>query len=314
MGTTWTVKLCEPGAIAPETLEAVIQAVLGRITEQMSTWKPDSAISLLNRAERGWYRLPDELFHVLSHALELARDTEGAYDPTLGKLAGLWGFGPAGALNILPGAGDVADAMAQAGWRRTGVNAPHCAIWQPGGLEFDLSSIGKGYGVDQIAAVLDRHRIEHYLVEVGGELKARGSNEEHMPWSVSIEVPEPADPSESAPRPPGLPISLVDGSIATSGDYRRYFDHGGKRYAHTLDPATGHPVTHCLASVSVLDPQCMAADALATALFSMGPVQGPEYARRRGIPALFIHRDAGDLALEWTGEFEALAGGNANTP
>lgn len=307
MGTTWTVKLCDPGrAIALETLEAVIQAALERITRQMSNWDPSSFISLLNRAERGWYEVSDELFHVLKHALDLARDTAGAYDPTLGKLVDLWGFGPSGPCGSLPGAGDIAAALAQAGWNHAGLNQQHLAVWQPGGLSFDLSSIAKGYGVDQIAAVLDTHKIEHYLVEVGGELKARGSNEHRKPWRVSIEIPASGDGSGSPS--PALPIVLVDASVATSGDYRRYFKHDGRRYAHTLDPATGYPAAHALASVSVLHEQCMMADALATALFSMGPDHGPQYARSRRIPALFMVRHPDDIALEWTDEFTALAG------
>ncbi len=309
MGTTWTVKLCDPGrAIALETLEAVIQATLDRITRQMSTWDPDSSISLLNRSERGWYGVPDELFHVLEHALSLARDTAGAYDPTLGKLVDLWGFGSSGPCSGLPTADDIAAALAPAGWNHAGLNRQHLAVWQPGGLSFDLSSIAKGYGVDQIAVVLDKHRIEHYLVEVGGELKARGSNEQGKPWRVSIEIPASGEDPGPESTPPVFPIVLANASVATSGDYRRYFEHDGRRYAHTLDPATGYPAVHALASVSVLHDQCMMADALATALFSMGPDHGPQYARSRRIPALFMVRHPGDMALEWTDEFTALAG------
>src|SRR5690606_5641490 len=130
------------------------------------------------------------------------------------------------------------------------------------------SSIAKGYGVDEIATVLDQHQVAHYLVEIGGELRARGNNERHVPWTVSIEMPTMTDASRLRKMPPALPAFLIDRSIATSGDYRRCFEHGGQRYAHTLDPATGYPTRHRLASVSVLHAQCMMADALATALFS----------------------------------------------
>ena len=311
MGTTWSVKLCDPDhRMALETLDALIQATLERITGQMSAWDPDSAISRLNRAERGWYQPPKELYHVLSHALALAQQTEGAYDPTLGALVDLWGFGPSGSRTSTPDAATIKKAMIHAGWQHASVNTEHAAIWQPGGLVFDVCSIGKGYGVDQIAAVLDRRGIEHYLVEVGGELKAKGLNEQHKPWMVDIEVPQmpPAQPAGQPAHSSSLPVALSNLAIATSGDYRRYFEQDGQRYAHTFNPATGQPVTHDLTSVSVLHSQCMMADALATALFSMGPQHGPSYAETHHIPALFMHRHTNDLALTWTAQFDRLAG------
>lgn len=313
MGTTWTVKLLDPeGKIPSPDLHASIQAVLEHITQQMSTWDASSTISRLNLAEAGWYQLPQNFFHVLSQALEISRATAGAYDPTVGRLVNLWGFGPAGSITVEPCDNDIAAALATAGWHRTALKPDHHAVWQPGGLHFDLSSIAKGYGVDQVAKVLDQYNVEHYLVEVGGELKARGHNARNTPWALAIEIPEHARPDGmhlniTATAASTLPISLTDCAIATSGDYRRYFEKEGRRYAHTLDPATGAPLAHNLVSVTVLHSECMLADALATALLSMGPQRGPDYARAQNIAALFMLSHPDDLALEWTGDFQRLA-------
>ncbi len=301
MGTSWTVKIGAPPASGPinaDALQASIQQALDGVTQQMSTWTSDSSISRLNQAEPGWYQLPPELFHVLRHALDIARQTDGAYDPTVGRLVNLWGFGPQGAVAAPPGDRAIQAALAQTGWRQTALNDEHRGIWQPGQLHFDLSSIAKGYGVDQIAAVLDRHAVEHYLVELGGELKARGLNPRQSPWMLDIETPD--DTSV-------FPISLSDRAIATSGDYRRYFLHEGRRYSHTLDPRSGYPLPQQLASVSVLHRECMLADALATALLCLGPEQGPAYAKANCIPALFMHRHPGGIAVDWTPEFQLLA-------
>lgn len=313
MGTSWTVKFLKPnGNVAESVLTAAISEVLARITQQMSTWDSGSTISQLNLAQPGWYQLPREFFHVLSHALDIAQATSGAYDPTLGKLTDLWGFGPAGPITAMPALSSIAKTLAEAGWRQVVLNPDHQAVWQPGGLHFDLSSIAKGYGVDQIAVVLDQYHIEHYLVEVGGELKARGRRLDGNPWTVAIEIPEHTEQNTEHPRgqtvaASTLPISLNDCSIATSGDYRRYVKLDDRRFAHTLDPATGLPLAHNLIGVSVLHPQCMLADALATALLSMGPQRGPAYARSNDIPALFIHQHARGLAMEWTAGFQPFA-------
>lgn len=319
MGTTWTISFANPdGRIDTQALDIALQLALQPITEQMSTWETDSVISRINAAEQGWYQLPDGFFHVLSTALDVAAQTKGAYDPTLGRLVELWGFGPGGTITTTPDDKDIRAALNLAGWHRTAINTEHRGIWQPGGLRFDLSSIAKGYGVDQMAAVLDQHAIEHYLVELGGELKARGQNPQGTRWALAIETPETGPDSALQQDTKGisgesgqvssssLPISLSDCAIATSGDYRRYFQADGRRYAHTLDSRTGRPLDHNLASVSVLHSECMLADALATALLCLGPEHGPAYARAHRIPAIFMHRHPNDLSVEWTDEFSAL--------
>lgn len=306
MGTSWTVKyVIDSGVganagVTPQALTRAVQEALDTIVDQMSTWDADSVISTLNRAEPGWYQIPPAFFHVLQHALEIAKQTDGAYDPALGRLTDLWGFGPLGPVDSPPAQHRIQAELALSGWRRSALNHEHRGVWQPGGLHYDLSSIAKGYGVDEIARVLDEHGVENYLAELGGELKARGLNPARERWKVDIETPgQPGG---------GLPLLLTGCALATSGDYRRCFHHLGQRYAHTLDPRTGHPLRHTLESVSVIHEHCMMADGLATALLCLGPEQGPAHARQHGIAALFMNRDSLGLTAEMTDEFKDLAG------
>lgn len=299
MGTSWSACFLAPAReLDINTVRATIENALEDITRQMSTWATDSTISCLNLAQTGWYQLPEAFFYVLRNGLDVAQQTSGAYDPTLGQLVDLWGFGPGGKVSAPPNDHDIHAALANTGWQNTALNHEHRGVWQPGGLKFDLSSIAKGYGVDQIAAALDKHTVEHYLVELGGELKTRGLNPQRAPWALAIEIPDSPDV---------FPISLSGYAIATSGDYRRYFLHDGHRYSHTLNPQTGRPIQHPLASVTVLHEECMMADALATALFCMGPERGLEHAQKHRIPALFMLRRPDKIAFEWTAEFLSLA-------
>lgn len=305
MGTRWTA-IVPAGERGSDLLTACLQDALDRINAQMSTWDPHSVISRLNRAPRGWYQVPDALFDVLSHALTTARASAGSYDPTVGELVDLWGFGPRGPAPTPPRHDDIAQAVQRCGWRKLRLDGDHRAVWQPGGLHLDLSSIAKGYGVDCIAATLDQHGLSSYLVEIGGELKAKGSRIDGAPWRVGIEIPEKSGTAT-------VPLTLTNAAVATSGDYRRYFMKDGQRYAHTIDATSGYPVMNALASVSVVHADCMAADALATALLGMGLENGLAHARRHHVPALFMHRHEGDMSLTWTEDFVAMAGCSAST-
>jgi len=298
MGTTWSVRLVLPPGAALGRAHACVQDALDRVEAQMSTWLPESDICRLNRAPAGWHAIPAEFFTVLRAAWELARDTDGAYDPTAGPLVDLWGFGPRPRRGAAPGAAGIAAARARVDWRRLRFDPDANRVWQPGGAELDLSSIAKGYGVDQAARALDALGASHYLVEVGGELRGRGRRPDGHPWRVAVELPDDA----------GMAALLaLDGlCVATSGDYRRYFDAGGARHSHTLDPRTGRPVRHALASVTVAHRACMQADALATALTVLGPDAGMAYARRHGLAALFVSRAGDGFESAATPAFDAL--------
>ena len=311
MGTTWQVKLVaacaslpglkgevpagsapgEPmGAGVDAEIEAAVQSILDDIVDQMSTWEPDSDISRFNRAPAGSrIVLPAAFARVLEHALAVARDSEGACDATVGAIVNAWGFGPGNAYRAdrfePPGEARLAEARACSGWRRLRFDSASRLAVQPGGLHLDFSAIAKGFAVDQIAAHLRMRGVGSYLVEVGGELRGAGVKPDGQPWWVALE-------------PPGAPdavaqtvVALHDLAVATSGDYRRYFERDGACFCHAIDPRTGRPVPPRVASVTVLHAECMAADALSTALMVMGPEKGIPWAERRGLAALFRLRE-----------------------
>ncbi len=300
MGTTWSARLALPAGITEAAARRAIQAALDEVVAQMSTWESGSDISRYNRAAAGWQTLPAEFFHVLSHAMTLAEDCGGAYDPTVGPLVNAWGFGPNQRAYEPPSPAAIEAARARCGWRRVQLDAERRAAFQPGGVYLDLSSIAKGYGVDRAAQALDALGITQYLVEVGGELRVRGRRPDGQPWRVAIEVPDASDDH-------ALALPLRDRSIATSGDYRRHAGSGDQRYAHTIDPRTGLPVRNTLASVTVLHSGCMEADALATVLTVLGETDGLAYARRHDLAALFILRERDAWRVVATPAFQALA-------
>ena len=289
MGTTWSVNAVLPEGIDDRTIENGIQAEVDRVVAQMSTYEAESDLSRFNRAPAGtWQALPPEFFDVLRYALSLAKDTGGAYDPTVGPLVNLWGFGPEKRPRDAPDAAAIAAARSRVGWAKIRLDeASHRAL-QPGGIYVDLSSVAKGFGVDQVARFLDRSGVHAYLVEVGGELRAHGRKPDGSAWHVGIERPGAAAGAVDTLDDVGRVVSLTDKAIATSGDYRHFFESGGTFYSHHIDPRTGYPVAHRVASVSIVAGDCMHADSLGTTLTVLGPEEGMAYAKRHGIAVLFI--------------------------
>jgi len=283
MGTTWTVKAVLPATIDLPALTAMVQRALDAVVAEMSPWEPLSDLSRYNRAAVGsWTALPAATATVLRRALTVAQATEGAFDPTFGALVDLWGFGARPSCGGPPLASDIAALKAASGWQRLTLDGD--ALFQPGGLKLDLNGIAKGFGVDQAAAALDRAQVKSYLVEVGGELRGIGAKPDGQPWWVELERPPTANDAEQTM------VALHDLSVATSGDYRRFFDHDGRRYAHTLDPATGAPTANPTISVTVLAKDCMSADAWATALTVMPPDTALAFAAAHDLAALIISR------------------------
>lgn len=289
MGTGWSVRLAAPVAPPPALAEA-IQALLDGIVAEMSGWEPASHLSRFNRAPAGtWHDLPADFRTVLAAGIAVARASGGAFDPTMGALVDLWGFGPTPARLVPPGANEIAAARARAGWRRLTFDAAGGRAFQPGGLVLDLSGIAKGHAVDRVTTLLAQRGFGHALVEIGGELKGIGVRPDGEPWWVAIEPP----PTVALP---GTRVALHGLAVATSGDYRRFFESGGRRYAHSIDPRTGAPAVNCLASVTVLHRDCIAADAFATALLVMGPDQGLAFAGANDLAALFVRHDGREIA------------------
>ncbi|HBT34262.1 MAG TPA: thiamine biosynthesis protein ApbE [Pusillimonas sp.] len=317
MGTSWSAQLYAPSPPDCRALQTRIESRLLQINAQMSTWDADSLISRINSADKGWYALPDDFYAVISAALALAEQTQGAFDPTLGELINLWGFGAAGPVYAPPRADALRTALLRSGWRKTVLNRQHHALWQPGGLHFDFSSIAKGYAVDEMARVLDHAGIPDYLVELGGEMKARGKAQATRPWRVDIEHPNAHTRStrenthneqETENPESAFPIVLDNAALATSGDYLRNFTSNHTRYSHTLDGRTGQPIANQLAAVSVIHESTMQADALATALQCLGPLNGWAFAQENDLAALFFIRRKDDYEVRFTPAFARKAG------
>lgn len=312
MGTTWSVKLVTPATADLGLLQTGIQQRLDRVVAQMSTWQPDSDLSRYNRAEAGtWIDLKPEFLTVLTRALDLARDSDGAYDPTVGPLVNLWGFGPDKARRSAPSADAIAAVQSRIGWRRVVLDRAGARVQQPGGLYLDLSSVAKGFAVDDVSDYLLAQGHANTLVEIGGELRGRGQRPDGGGWQVAIERPgsggeeaalaNDALPSSDASRV----LSLRDRALATSGDYRHVFEQDGRHYSHHIDPRSGWPVPHAVASVSVIAATCMEADPLGTTLTVLGPDEGIRWASERGIAALMVVRTANGYEQRMTPAFAA---------
>ena len=287
MGTTWQVKFVGPRSIDRSSVECGIVRELDAVIAEMSTWETESDLSRFNQASAGARQpLPPAFHQVLTAALEVAQASDGAFDPTAGALVDLWGFGPEHRHDepaySAPSEAPLAAARARCGWRRLELlgNVVH----QPGGCQLDLSGIAKGFAVDQVARYLVQRGFEHCLVEVGGELQGHGVKPDGQPWWVALE-----QPPRSA-LPPTL-LATHGVSVATSGDYRRrYREPDGRWRSHTIDPRSGRPIEHGLASVTVVHDECMLADAWSTALTVLGVGEGYELAEAHGLAALFIVR------------------------
>ena len=290
MGTTYSIRLADADLDrrALDQLQADVDATLAEVNRQMSPYLPDSEIARFNRAGANEpVAISPDFQFVARRALEIAEATGGAFDPTVGALVNLWGFGPDGLRRVAPTPDQIAAARATTGWR-------HLRLAPDGRLEkdvvdlkLDLGAIAKGFGVDRVAALLRERGIENFLVEIGGETLGAGRNASGEPWRVGVLRPDGSVDLQGVAR-------LTGGrAIATSGDYRNFYrDESGELRAHIVDPRTAAPVGHAVASVSVLAGDCLTADALATALFVLGPDEGlPLLAERfPGVEALFILR------------------------
>ena len=294
MGTSWSVRLVDsplPGRAGSADVQQGLQQQLDLVVRQMSHWQPDSDLGRFNRAAPGsWQQLPAAFGEVLGFALQVSQLSGGAYDPCAGALVNAWGFGPESRYDQpgfrTPDAATVRQLLSQRGQIEFDISTRR--VRQPGGVQLDLSSVAKGYAVDRLARYLDSQGIAHYLVEVGGELRGAGCKPDGQPWWVMLEQVDGAD---AACHPAEMMLALHGLSVATSGDYRRFFHDGTVRYAHTIDPRTGMPLTNDLASVTVVHAQCMAADAWSTALTVLGVDAGMALAEQQGLAARFVRRD-----------------------
>jgi len=285
MGTSYIVKMVElPAELKPERIQTEIDAILEKINRQMSTYLNDSELSQFNRSqETSWIDASKQLVEVLKQAQHVSALTSGAFDVTVGPLVNLWGFGPSPGIDQVPSEQQIREAMSRVGYTALQVRSSPPAIRKDRpDVYVDLSAIAKGYAVDAVAGHLQALRIDDYMVEIGGEIQAKGRNARGTFWKIAIEKPS------SGSRSLHTVIELHDVGMATSGDYRNYFEKQGRRYSHTIDPKSGRPVIHELASVTVAHPSTLYADAMATALMVLGADAGFRFAEEHKLAVFFI--------------------------
>jgi thiamine biosynthesis lipoprotein len=303
MGTTFTVKLIDPAdTVDRNDLGRRISERLEQIEQRFSTYRPSSELSRVNETlTADWIAVSAELCGVVDSALAISRRTNGAFDITVGPLVLLWGFGPDGDRTSPPGDELVAEARSSVGYEKVDTDCSKPALRKAlPGVYLDLSAFVKGYAVDEVALLLDEEGLGDYLVEIGGELRVAGRNSAAEPWAIAVERPDPGSRSVQSI------VHITDRGMATSGDYRNFFEYEGVRYSHTIDPATGRPVTHDAAAVTVIGDTSAEADGLATALLVMGPDDGMRFARDERIAAYFLLRLDPDVEERMTPEFRAL--------
>jgi len=306
-GTGWSlVYLPDDSQPSPAVVEAEVLAAFDVVNTSMNTYDPQSLISEFNALPAGAALEVDwDFTYVLNEAMGITRLTAGAYDVTVAPLISLWGFGPTGPTKI------PTDAVVSATREVVGVSR---LDWQPNirqlskrvtGVSLEFSSIAKGYGVDLAADALDELGIENFMLEVGGELQLRGNSPRGDAWRIAVERPEQGRGSFQAA------VTVSNVGVATSGDYRNYFEQDGQRYSHIIDPRTGYPVQHDLVSVTVIHPSTALADAWATALCVLGTDQALTLSEQLGLAVYLVHRDGDDFKAVSSTKFAPFLASNA---
>jgi thiamine biosynthesis lipoprotein len=277
MGTSFTVKIVPRAGGEPDkaAIQTGIESVLEKINAQMSVYDPRSEISRFNRqTSTAPVEISPEFLHVVNRSIYWSEKTSGAFDITVLPLLDLWGFGPGHpfppGLDSMPSREAVAKAMSDVGYRNLLVSGGMLAKSRPG-LKIDLGAIAKGYGVDAVYEYLAATGLSDFMVEIGGEVRARGTNRAGSPWRLGIAKPLPGTTPSPATE---WVIALDNQAVATSGDYQDYFEIDGQIYSHEMDPRTGHPARNGIASATVTASLCIDADALATALMVLEPETG----------------------------------------
>jgi len=303
MGTSFNILLVDPSEDLPkEQLRSGIAETLERVDRLASTWRSDSELSTLNaNPDTDWIDVSAELCVAIEQALEVSEQSHGAFDVTIGPVVNLWGFGPDGDVTEPPSDDELEAAMAAVGYRNLRTRCEQPAVRkQNAGVYVDLSGWAKGFAVDELAALLDEYNLRNYLVEIGGELRVRGYNAEGLKWAIAVEAP-----SKTLRKPHSI-LRVTDTSVATSGDYRNFFDHDGKSFSHTIDARTGKPISHQLAAVTVVSESAAYADAMATALLVLGPKDGLELAENLGLAGYFLVRGTQGIQEMTTRNFDLL--------
>lgn len=285
MGTSYHLRLTAlPPGLTSAELQQQVDQQLELVEQQMSTYREDSELSRFNASRStDWFPVSADTARVVAVALDISRQTQGRFDVTVGPLVNLWNFGPHAQAGRVPSAADLTQALARVGWQHLASRpAPPALRKARPEIYVDLSAIAKGFAVDQVAELCERLGVSGYMVEIGGEVRTRGQKPDGSPWRIGIERPL------AGTREIGRVVELASDSLATSGDYRNFFEQDGHRYCHILDPRTGLPVDYGLTSVSVLAENCMLADALATGLMVMRPDEALRFAAEHHVEVLLI--------------------------
>lgn len=314
MGTTYTIRFRQPDGRQWSQdmtggLAVRIERCLADINAKMSTYLPDSELSRFNRSPADTpFELSPETFEVFEAALRVSAESGGAFDVTVGPLVNVYGFGPTPEPPTVPTDAELEALRQNVDYRMLTLDSGTLTIRKSRSeIYCDLSGIAKGYAVDRVAELMEAEGLTDYMVEIGGEVRARGLNSEGTAWRIGIERP-----ARDGGRAVMHAVRLVDRSMATSGDYRNYYVIDDQAYSHMIDPRTARPVRHALTSVTVIDARATIADAWATALMVLGPDEGYNLAETRGMAALFLVREAdGGIAERATSAFSALTAGAA---
>jgi len=289
MGTTYHITaIAGPEVLLAENvLQMKVDKALEEINQVMSTYIVDSELSMLNKAPVNEPVVVSQgLFDVLSLSAKISQITGSAFDVTVGPLVNLWGFGP-GKIEKSPDEQAIAEAMSRIGYQYLRLDANKRQVTKTVDVYIDLSAVAKGYGSDHLGELLQQTGFKDYMIEVGGEIAISGSNPDGRAWTIGVEQPTLQHSGAV------MGVTTEKGGIATSGDYRNYYEVDGKRYSHTIDPSTGYPITHTLASVTVVAETAAEADALATAINVLGPEKGYDLAVKENLAVYFIirHKD-----------------------
>jgi thiamine biosynthesis lipoprotein len=303
MGTTYSIKIAadkdQIEKIDAEKFQNSVDSILIQVNKEMSTYIPESEISIFNQSKSTeWFPISKDFANVMEMSLYISQKSAGAFDITVGPIVNLWGFGPDYKLEYVPTQKEIEMGLLSVGYNNIFVNPEPPSIKKKiKDIYIDLSAIAKGFGVDKVSDYLEVKNIENYMVEIGGEVRTSGKNAKSNKWQIGISTPDGGVNLQRV-------VSLSGNSIATSGDYRNYFEKDGVRYSHTIDPRTGMPINHTLASVTVIHGSCMIADGMATAITVLGPDEGYELAIKEELPIFMIVREGNEFVEKMTPSFK----------
>lgn len=300
MGSTYTIKFVSTSTTpAVDTAGVAVNEILDEVDRQMSTYRADSDLSRFNQLPAGSCQsMPQPVLELVSYAQQLAQNTDGQFDITVAPLLKVWGFGPQSRGKAIPTPAEIEQARAQMGYQHLQIRDNQ--LCKEIELQLDLNSIAAGYTVDRVVKKFEQLGISSYLIEITGELIAKGKKPDGSPWRIAIEQPQ--DNQRVAQR-----ILEIDGwGVNTSGDYRNYFEENGVRFSHTLNAKTGAPIAHKVAAVTVIDRSAMVADALGTVLLILGLEEGMQYSQQHDVAAMFIVREGDTFVSYNSPKFDLL--------